>query len=205
MLQHVLPLVLAMSGQVTPVQPPPPQPVTAARVVQRPAAPAKIYDETADAKARITAAITAANVDDIRVLINWGANDDERCAKFAQVLKSPEVTRTRFASVEYKVVNVNVGRLDKNLDLAKTYSATIAEGALPALTVLDQAGQVLAQTSAPDLLADVDPAAFDPKKVAAFFTAHQAPAPDALAPFEAAVKQAKRDDKSVFVWFSAPW
>jgi hypothetical protein len=117
-----------------------PQPITMARVVQRSAAPAKTYDEAADAKSKIAAAIAAANVDDIRVLINSGANDDERCAKFAQVLKSSEVTRTRFASVEYKVVNVNVGRLDKNLDLAKTYGATIAEGALPATRSRDCRG-----------------------------------------------------------------
>ena len=50
-----------------------------------------------------------------------------------------------------------------------------------------------------------DPAAFDPKKVSAFLTQYKAPAPDANAPFAAAIDQAKREGKSVFVWFSAPW
>lgn len=207
MLLHVLPLLLAMGGQVSPPPPPPPRPATVvpAQVVARPATPVKTYNETADAKAQIAAAITAADVDDIRVLLNWGANDDERCAKFTQALRTPEVSRTRYSADEYKIVNVDVGHLDRNLDLAKTYRAALKSGALPALTVLDQKGEVLANVSAPDLTSTSDPSAFDVSKVATFLTKNQAPAPDAIAPFEAAVKQAKRDGKSVFVWFSAPW
>lgn len=191
----VLPLLLALGGQA--------RTVPAAQVAAPRPAP-KLYDEAADAKAKIADAIKAANVDDIRVLINWGANDDEGSAKFAQALRAPAVNATRYAADEYKVVNVNVGHLDANLDLAKTYGATLAARALPALTVLDQTGKVLAQASARDF-AGADQAAIDSDKVAAFLTSHQAPAPDAIAPFEAAVKQAKRDGKTVFVWFSAPW
>lgn len=202
MLLHVVPLVLALGGQAAPPQQPPP-PVPAAKPAQKP--PPKPYNEQADAKAQIATAIEAANVDDIRVLINWGANDHERSMAFGQALKSSEVVATRYGSVEYKVVNVNVGQLDKNLDLAATYGMKLSAGDLPALTVLDQKGNVLARASAPDFAAESVPAAFDPKKIAAFFTQHQAPAPDAIAPFEAALKQAKQDGKYVFVWFSAPW
>ena len=52
------------------------------------------------------------------------------------------------------------------------------------LTVLDQHGKVIAQASAPDFMSPGKPDVFDPAKVAAFFTLHQAPAPDAVAPFE---------------------
>jgi hypothetical protein len=205
MLLHLLPLVLAMSGQAAPPQQSPPVSVPATQVAApRPATP-KTYNETADAKAQIAAAITAANVDDIRVLINWGANDDDRCIKFSQVLRAPEVTKTRYSADEYKIVNVDVGHLDKNLDLARTYGVTLGHGELPALTVLDQTGKAIARTSASALSSATDPTGFDPLKVAAFLTTNQAPAPDAVAPFEAAVKQAKRDGKTVFVWFSAPW
>ena len=96
-------------------------------------------------------------------------------------------------------------RMNKICPLAKTYGAAIVPDSLPALTILDHAGKVLAQGSSRDLQSDADPAAFDPKKVSAFLTQYKAPAPDANAPFAAAIDQAKREGKSVFVWFSAPW
>jgi hypothetical protein len=188
MLLYVLPLMVALAGQVAAARPAPP-----------------LYDPAADAKKLIEAAIKSANVDDIRVLINWGANDDPASVRFGQVLKTPEVTRTRYAADEYRIVNVDVGHLDKNLDLARTYGATLSSGALPALTVLDQKGKIVAQARATDFISTSDPAAFDPNKVAAFLTKNQALAPDALPLFEAAVKQANQDGKYVFVWFSAPW
>ncbi len=85
MILHFLPLVLAMSGQALPppqqAPPPPPQqavPATPTVAPRPPQAPRKIYTETADAKALIATAIAGAEESDIRVLINWGANDDER-------------------------------------------------------------------------------------------------------------------------------
>jgi hypothetical protein len=209
MVLHLLPLVLAMSGQAPPPQqappPPPQQTVPAATVAPRQApAPRKIYNETAGAKALIATAIAGAEESDIRVLINWGANDDERCTKFPQVQRSPEIATPRFFSDEYKVAYVDVGHLDKNMDIAATYGAKPAAGDLPYFTILDAHGKVLANASATEMAGD-DPAAVDPKKFAAFLAKHQAPAPDANPPFQAALSQAKRDGKYVFLWFSAPW
>ncbi len=209
MVLHVLPLVLAMSGQAPPPQQAPPSPPTqsapAATVAARPPqAPRKIYNETADAKAAIATAIAGAEESDIRVLINWGANDDERCATFTQVQRSPEVTTPRFFSDEYKLVSVDVGHLDRNMDLAAAYAAKPAAGALPYFTVLDAHGKVLANASATEL-ARRRPATIDPKKFAAFLEKHQAPAPEADPPFRAALSQAKKDGKYVFLWFTAPW
>jgi hypothetical protein len=188
-------MALALSLQVSPLQQAPPAPAP------RPAP--RIYNETADAKAAIDAAVKLAALDEIRVLINWGANDNEPSVKFAALRSTRELAS--FFIDEYKVVPVNVGHGDRNLDVARQYGATIAPDSLPALTILDHTGKVLAQGAARDLLSDMDPAAFDPKKVAAFLAKYQAPAPDATAPFEAAMSQAKREGKSVFVWFSAPW
>jgi hypothetical protein len=204
MILHVLPLVLLMSGQSPP---PPPQEVKPAIVLPRQAAqaPRKVYNETADARAQIAAAVKAAAEDDIRVLVNWGANDDERCAKFPALQRAPEMTGTRYFSDEYKLVYVDVGHLDKNLDVAQAHGAKPAVGALPYFTVLDQNGRVLANASATEFAAAADPAALDPGKMAAFLTKHQAPAPDADPPFNAALSQAKKDGKYVFLWFSAPW
>ncbi|MBZ5499755.1 MAG: hypothetical protein LAP85_25430 [Acidobacteriia bacterium] len=205
---HALPFILALTvqaaGQQTP--PPPPARVVPAPVVQRPA-PRPLYDEKADAKAAIEAAVHAAATDDIRVLITWGANDDAGSMKFADARKAPEIAESTpsFFSDEYRVVNVDVGHLDKNLDLAKTYGVKLSADGLPALTVLDVTGKVVANTTAAALRPDGDIAGIDAPKVAAFLKQHQAPAPDAVAPFEAALKQAGKDGKTVFVWFSAPW
>jgi hypothetical protein len=208
MVLQILPLVLAMSGQATPPPqqaPPPPQQTTPAAVLTRqPQAPRKVYNETADAKAQIATAIAAAEESDIRVLINWGANDDERSTKFTQVQRAPEIATPRFFSDEYKLVYVDIGRFDKNMDVAAAYGAKPAAGALPYFTILDETGKVLANASAAEMAGD-DPSTVDPKKFASFLAKHQAPAPDADPPFRAALSQAKKDGKYVFLWFSAPW
>lgn len=206
---HVLPFVLVLTGQAAGQQtspPPPPAHVVPAPVVQRPAPP-PLYDEKADAKAAIEAAVHAAATDDIRVLINWGANDDAGSKKFADARKAPEIARSTpsFFSDEYKAVNVDVGHLDRNIDLAKAYGVTLSADALPALTILDVAGKVVANTAAAAFRPEADPTGIDAPRVAAFLKQHQAPAPDAVAQFEAALKQTKNDGKTVFVWFSAPW
>jgi hypothetical protein len=181
--------------------------------VQRPAAvPRKIYNETADAKAQIAAALKAAAEDDIRVLINWGANDDENCTKFQQAFYGgvPPVTPAlqqirQKLSVEYRLVTVDVGHLDKNQDLAQAYRTSLTAGALPYLTILDKNGKVLAQQSSRDFAAEPGgTAAFDPEKIVVFLAKYQAPAGSAEPLFTAALQNAKREDKMVFLWFSAP-
>jgi hypothetical protein len=189
MLARVLTVVLLGAGISAPV---------VAQVTRPP-----LY--SADGKERLARALELADVDDIRVLINWGNNDCELCRKFAETTRRPEVTKTRYSSTEYHVVNVDVGKLDKNLDLARQYGVELKDASLPILTVLDQHGKVIVHATAPDFMSRDQPGVFDPAKVAAFFTLHQATAPDAAAPFETAVKQAKAEGKLVFVWFSAPW
>ncbi|MCX6538440.1 MAG: hypothetical protein NT151_05830 [Acidobacteria bacterium] len=200
----LLSLVLAMSGQTAPPAQPPPPTVAPAIVQKAPPAPRKLYNETADAKALIAAALKSAAEDDIRVLINWGANDDALCATFLQEQRSTAVSLK--IRDDYKLVYVDVGHFDKNLDLAKSFGVTLTAGALPHFTVLDAKGAVLAQMSGKNMANEVDPAALDGKKLAAFLTKYQAPAPaEALAVFTSAVAQAKREDKEVFLWFAAPW
>jgi hypothetical protein len=210
MLLQVVPLVLMMGVQAPPNAPP--QQAPPAAPVQRPApAPRKIYSETADAKAQIAAALKIAAQDGIPVLINWGANDDENCTKFQQALYggtpsiSPAAQQMRQKlSSEYRLVTVDVGHLDKNQDLVKAYQVSLEAGALPHLTVLDGTGKVLAQQSSRDFAAG-GPSAFDSEKILTFLTKYQSPAPDAAPLFRAALEKGKREGKTVFVWFSAPW
>jgi hypothetical protein len=190
MLVPVVPLLLMLAGQ----------------------APPKLYNETADARAQIGAALKAAAEDDNRVLVNWGANDDEACTRFQQDMSGRgstnpayEVIRTKLSN-EYRYVRVDVGRLDKNLDLAAVYGAKLSAGALPHLTVLDKQGAVLAQQPGQTLAATPGgPTAYDPEKIAAFLKQHQVAAVAADPLLSAALTEAKREGKYVFLWFSAPW
>ena len=183
-----LPLVLALAAQVAQIPKPPPP----------------LFSADADAKERIAATIEMAATDEIRALIVWGANDNPLSLSYGDARKAPEIARSTFFSDEYKVVHVDVGHLNKNVELAKSYGAKLTSDALPALTVLDDHGRPVAQATAADLAA-ADRRSIDATKVAAFLKANQAPAPDAVAPFEAAVQQAKTSGKYVFLWFSAPW
>jgi len=205
MLVPVVPLLLMLAGQA-----PPPQASPAPSKPQQ--APPKLYNETADARAQLDAALKAAAEDDIRVLINWGANDDDACTKFQQDMNGRgstnpayEVIRTKLSN-EYRYVRVDVGKLDKNQDLAATYGVTLSAGALPHLTVLDKQGKVLAQQPAlPLAAAPGGPTVYDPEKIAAFLKQHQV-APVAAEPLlAAALTEARKDGKYVFLWFSAPW
>ena len=206
MLVPVVPLLLMLAGQA-----PPPQ-AAPASLRPTPQAPPKLYNETADARAQIDAALKAAAEDDIRVLVNWGANDDEACTKFQQDMTGRgstnpayEVIRTKLSN-EYRYVRVDVGHLDKNQDLAATYGVTLAAGAVPHLTVLDKQGSVLAQQPGQLLVAAPGgPTVYDPEKIAAFLKQHQV-APVAADPLlSGALAEAQRAGKYVFLWFSAPW
>lgn len=169
---------------------------------RRPAPP--IYTPTADPKEQIAAALERAKEDGIRVLLSFGANDDEGSKAFAEVRRNPKLSLV-FAD-EYRSVNVDVGALDRNLDVAATYGVTPKAGELPALAVLDGSGKVVARADGTAFRSEGDSKAYDPAKLAAFLKAHQAPPPpDAQPVFDAALQQSKREGKSLFVWFSAPW
>jgi len=200
MFHLIVPLVLLAPGASHGQTAPPP--ATAAQPQQP--APPPLYNPSADAKAQIAAALKSAKEDGIRVLVTWGANDNDLSKAFAAARRNRDLAM--FFADEYKVVNVDVGNLDKNLDLAQAYGVTLTAGSLPALAVLDADGNVLARTTGGAFLAEADPAVFDVPNVAAFFKKHQAPpAPDAEPLLEAALKQANAEGKSLFVWFSAPW
>jgi hypothetical protein len=177
----------------------PPAPAPA----QRPAPP-PLYNPTADAKAQIDTAVKSAHEDGIRVLLNWGANDDAASQAFAAARRNRDLTT--FFSDEYKVVSIDVGRADKNVELARQYGVQLSVDALPALTVLDDTGKVIAQTTGAAFRSDADPATHDPVKIAAFLTRYQAPpAPDAEPLLAAGIARARAEGKTLFVWFSAPW
>jgi hypothetical protein len=203
MVLQLLPILLVMGGQATPQAPPPTTPPTP--VVRPVQAPRKLFNETADPKAQIATAVAGAAEDGIRVLVVWGSNDDERSANWPKVQRAQDVSGPRFFSDEYKLVYVDVGRADKNTDVADAYGMKLSASSLPAFTVLDATGKAIGRASAAEF-AGPDPVTLDPKKVAAFLTANQAPPPPAPEPMvTAALSQAKKDGRYVFLWFTAPW
>jgi thiol:disulfide interchange protein len=171
------------------------------------AKPPPPYDEQADAKQVIAAAITRAKQENRRVLIQWGANWCSSCVKLHALYKSDKAIAHEL-SYEYDLVLVDIGKWDKNVDLAKQYGADFkADGAgVPYLTVLDGDGKVLANQVTGTL---EDPAiqggGHDPKKVLDFLVQYQAKPLVAEDVRTAAFARAKAEDKRVFEHFGAPW
>ena len=98
------------------------------------------YDETADAKAEIKQALAQAATTGVPVLVVFGANWCGDCKildlAFKQGASAPLIAR------EFKVVKVNVGRFDRNVDIAQSYGMPLKNG-IPAIVVLSPQNQVL--------------------------------------------------------------
>src|SRR5208283_1087032 len=75
-----------------------------------------------------------------RVLLVFGGNWCFDCHVLDEAFHSPEIAPTLDGS--FVVVHVNIGRYDKNLDLAQQYNVPLTKG-VPALAVLDAAGKLV--------------------------------------------------------------
>ena len=106
------------------------------------------YDETADARASIRAALDVVGAGPRHVLVVFGANWCEDCRSLDAALKSGR--NASLMAREFEVVKVDVGRFDRNLDVAKAYGDPIRKG-IPAAVMLSADGQVLYATKAGEL------------------------------------------------------
>jgi protein disulfide-isomerase len=107
------------------------------------AAEEPIYDEKADAGRQIAAAITAASqpgkpVRDI-VLV-FGANWCPDCHALDDNMHKPELAA--LIEKHFVVVKIDVGRMNKNLDVALKHGVPVKRG-IPAMAVLDSRGKLL--------------------------------------------------------------
>jgi thiol:disulfide interchange protein len=163
------------------------------------------YDESADAKEQIAAALARAKGENRRVLIQWGANWCSWC-KLLDGLCASDRTIKQKLSYEYDTVLVDIGQWNKNMDLAASYEATLKDSGVPFLTVLSADGQVLANQETGSLeAANSATPAHDPKKVLDFLTKHQAPQLSAETVLSNSLIKAKAEEKKVFLHFGAPW
>ncbi len=160
-----------------------------------------IYDESADAKEQIAAALVKAKNENRRVLIQWGANWCGWCHLLHDLYKSDRELR-RELRYEYDVVLVDIGRWDKNLDLAEHYGADFKKHGVPYLTVLDADGNVLVNRETSSL---EDGPKHDPAKVLAFLQENKAPYLSADSVLSEGLAEAKEGGKRVFLHFGAPW
>jgi protein disulfide-isomerase len=112
------------------------------------AAPATVYDEAADARAEIQAALGAARTAHQPVLVVFGANWCGDCKVLDMAFKSGR--SAPLIEQHFKVVKVNVGRFDKNVDVAESYGVPLKSG-IPAVAVLSDQGSVVYATRAGEL------------------------------------------------------
>ncbi|MGD0694016.1 MAG: thioredoxin family protein [Terriglobia bacterium] len=104
------------------------------------AASENIFDEKADAHQQIAAAIAAASKSGKNVILDFGANWCGDCHALEAQMHKPELAA--IIEKNFVVVSVDVGKMDKNVDLAEKYHVPLKKG-IPALAVLDPHGTLL--------------------------------------------------------------
>jgi len=99
-----------------------------------------IYDEKADAQRDISAAIANARKAKKNIVLIFGANWCPDCHALDAQMHNAELAA--LLAQNFEIVKVDIGRHNKNLDLAKQYKVPIQHG-IPALAVLDSGGHLL--------------------------------------------------------------
>lgn len=160
-----------------------------------------IYDEKADANQQIADAVAKAKKENRRVLVQWGANWCGWCHLLHELCGSNADIKKELL-YEYDVVLIDIGRFDKNMELATSLGADLKGNGVPYLTVLDGEGKAIANQDTGSLEAGEK---HDPAKVLAFLKQHQAEYLSAESILSDGVKQAADQHKAVFLHFGAPW
>ncbi len=158
-----------------------------------------VFNPTADAKEGIAAAVKKARHDNKQVLVMFGGNWCEWCHKLVASFNDPKTAR--MLRYEYVLVTVDIGKWDKNQDIAKKYEAEIRTEGVPYLTVLSGDGNPVAHSATKPLRTGGN---IDPSKVWAFLEKHRAEPLDAADVLAAAREKAKIDNKTLFIYLSAP-
>lgn len=106
------------------------------------------YDEEADAKAQVHAALAAASQAKVPVLVVFGANWCGDCKVLDLAFK--DGAAAPLIAKNFRVVKVNVGRFDRNVDIADSYGVPLKRG-IPAVAILSAQGRVVYATKAGEL------------------------------------------------------
>ena len=111
-----------------------------AQMAAVPAAQVHIYDVNADAKADVAAAIKKAHVEHKRVLLDFGGNWCGDCKVLD--INFHKAENEALLKKYYVLVDIDIGRMDKNVELATQYGVPLSKG-VPALSVVDGNGKVV--------------------------------------------------------------
>lgn len=99
------------------------------------------YDPNANADADVNAAFARAKAEHKRVMLDLGGNWCGDCRVLAGVMALPEVKR--FLDAHYIVVDVDVGRFDKNLQIPARFGITQRLAGVPSILVADPDGKLI--------------------------------------------------------------
>ena len=100
----------------------------------------QLYPEDADARSEIAKAVRAARLSHKRIILMFGNNFCTNCDALEEAFKNPEIAPT--FNQFYELVHINIGGLDKNLDVAKQYGVPLPRG-FPAVAVLGSDGELV--------------------------------------------------------------
>jgi thiol-disulfide isomerase/thioredoxin len=156
-----------------------------------------IYNEQADARADIHAALQRAAYDNKRVLVKFGGNWCGWCFKLHDLFRENKEIAAMIRG-EYELVLVDV---NTNRELLEEYDPNGKHG-FPWLTVLDASGKVLCNQDTGSL---EDGPKHDPQKVRDFLEKWRTAKLDAEQMLATAKDRARAENKRVLVHIGAPW
>ena len=106
------------------------------------------YDVEADAKKVISKAIVEATAEKLPVVIIFGANWCPDCRGLSEAIEHGK--NALQIAKEFKIVKVNIGNFDTNLDIANSYGNPIS-GGIPGAAILSFDGKLIYVTKPGEL------------------------------------------------------
>jgi len=103
--------------------------------------PDRPYDENANADAAVDAAFAMAKATHRRVMLDLGGNWCADCRILAGIMELPNMRR--FLAAHYVLVNVDVGRFNKNLQVPARFGITERLEGVPSVLVADPDGSLV--------------------------------------------------------------
>jgi len=100
----------------------------------------EIYPAPAQAKADLAAALKTAAATHKRILLDFGGNWCGDCQVLDLYFHDPK--NLPILEANFVLVHINIGTMDANLDIAKSYDVPLDKG-VPALAVLTEKGGLL--------------------------------------------------------------
>lgn len=98
------------------------------------------YNDSADARLDIKQALLRAADTKTSVIVVFGANWCPDCRELDHAMKNGDCAS--LMARDFQVVNVSVGRFNKNFDVAQSYGVPLSKG-IPAIAILSSQNKVL--------------------------------------------------------------